>query len=366
MTDIRDFLVDRRNAIRATMDFLADEDAALTAVIDEMAAPADPTPADQAPTDPVDAMPSDPAPTDPAPTDPAPTDPVPTDPPPDPAPVPPTPIPPSTAPAGARTRGPDVSGCTLPGVTVTASEVIISSPLPFFAGWDIGSRRITLKARVAKSFDIWSQDGVSSNLPLIYCLPGGGFDEAEHWTVLGTAAAMVLKQEMGAFAGVIRKWDMRGMSQDGLKVCGGNLIESNRIADAIYRGGAPHADAITIMSADGGVTIRDNDIDWNYAGRIDQSGINNWFQFASYPAMSNIWDDILIEGNRLRHANTNSFAMQVATKNSPTWRGSIKVRNNVMDKAGGVRKILYAASSTISEWSGNVDAAGADIPLSAA
>lgn len=286
---------------------------------------------------------------------------------PDPAPVPPTPIPPpSSAPVGARTRGPDVSGCTLPGVTVTASEVIISSPLPFFAGWDIGSRRITLKARVAKSFDIWSQDGVSSNLPLIYCLPGGGFDEAEHWTVLGTAAAMVLKQEMGAFAGVIRKWDMRGMSQDGLKVCGGNLIESNRIADAIYRGGAPHADAITIMSADGGVTIRDNDIDWNYAGRIDQSGINNWFQFASYPAMSNIWDDILIEGNRLRHANTNSFAMQVATKNSPTWRGSIKVRGNLMDKAGGVRKILYAASSKISEWSGNVDAAGADIPLSAA
>ena len=292
---------------------------------------------------------------------PAPTpDPVPT-------PVPPTPIPPpSSAPVGARTRGPDVSGCTLPGVTVTASEVIISSPLPFFAGWDIGSRRITLKARVAKSFDIWSQDGVSSNLPLIYCLPGGGFDEAEHWTVLGTAAAMVLKQEMGGFAGLIRKWDMRGMSQDGIKVCGGNLIEGNRIADAIYRGGAPHADAITIMSADGGVTIRDNDIDWNYAGRTDQSGINNWFRIETYPAASNIWDYIVIEGNNLRHANDRSFAMQVVERNSPVWRGSIKVRNNRMDKAGGARKILYAASSKISEWSGNVDASGADIPLSAA
>ena len=184
--------------------------------------------------------------------------------------------------------------------------------------------------------------------------------------MLGTAAAMVLKQEMGGFAGIIRKWDMRGMSQDGLKVCGGNLIEGNRIADAIYRGGAPHADAITVMAADGGVTIRGNDIDWNYAGQTDQSGINNWFRIETYPAASNVWDDIVIEGNILRHANDRSFAMQVATKNSPVWRGSIKVRNNVMDKAGGVRKILYAASSQISEWSGNVDASGADIPLSAA
>lgn len=287
------------------------------------------------------------------------------DPAPNPAPVPPTPIPPSGT-FGSRTLGRDITTCREPGVIVTAADVTITQALADFSDWDIGTRRLIFRARVGHCADIRSVGGVSGSLPLIQCLGGGGFDVAENNTVLDTAGSMILKQENGGIAGVIRNWDMRGMSQDALKVHGGNLIEGNRISDATYRGGAPHSDAITCMSADGGITIRGNDIDWNYAGQADQAGINNWFRIESYAAASNIWDDILIEGNRLRHANDRSFAMQVAMKDSPVWRGSIKVRGNVMDKAGGARKILYAPSSHISEWSGNTDASGADIPLSAA
>lgn len=284
---------------------------------------------------------------------------------PDPAPVPPTPIPPSGA-FGSRTLGRDIASCSDPGVIVTASDVTITQALADFSDWDIGARRLILRAHVDHIADIRSIDGVSASLPLIQCIGAGGFGVAEYVSVLGCQGSMIFKQENMSRADIIRAWDMRGMSQDGLKVCGGNLIEGNRIADAIYRGGAPHADAITVMAADGGVTIRGNDIDWNYAGQTDQSGINNWFRIETYLAASNIWDDIVIEGNILRHANDRSFAMQVVERDAPVWRGSIKVRNNVMEKAGGARKILYAPSARISEWSGNVDASGADIPLSAA
>lgn len=262
--------------------------------------------------------------------------------------------------------GRDITTCRDPGVSVTASAVTISAALPDFSDWHIGSRRLIFAAYVDHWSDITSIDGVSGSLPLVQCVGGGGFGVAEYNTFLGSASSMVLKQERGGIAKVIRKWDMRGMSQDGIKVGGGNLIEGCRIGDAIHRGGAPHADALTAMAADGGIIFRDNDVDWRYVNKTDQAGINNWFRIETYPAAGNEWDDIIIEDNRLRHANDRSFAMQVAMKNSPVWRGSIKVRRNVMVKAGGNKKILYAPSSHISEWSGNTDASGADIPLSAA
>lgn len=300
---------------------------------------------------------------------------------PDPAPVPdpapgedtqsgggtvPAPIP-SGGPRGSRTLGRDIATCTEPGVIVTASDVTITQALTDFSDWDIGTRRLSLKARVGHIADLRSINGVGGTLPLMWIMPGGGFDVAEYVSALGSAASMVFKQESGAVASLITGWDMRGMSQDALKVTGGNIIDSNTIGDATFRGGAPHADVLTCMSADGGVIFRNNDVDWNYAGQTDQSGINNWFRIETYAAASNTWDDIIIEGNRLRHAHPISFAMQVAMKNSPTWRGSIKVRNNVMDKAGGTRKIYYGngVSPHITEWTGNVDASGNPIPLSA-
>ena len=106
-------------------------------------------------------------------------------------------------------------------------------------------------------------------------------------------------------------------------------------------------------------------LDQNGAVMADQSGINNWFRIEAYPAYSGRYDDVVIEGNKLRHANGTSFAMQVTSKNNPVWDGSIKIRSNRMEKAGGNRKILYAASSRISEWTGNTDFAGNDIPYSA-
>lgn len=286
-------------------------------------------------------------------------DPVPT-----PAPVP-APVP-GGAVYGSRTLGVDISTCAEPGVVVTASDVTINQALPDFSDWDIGARRLILRAHVDHIADVRSINGVSGSLPLIQCLGNGGFGTAEYISVLGCAGSMVFKQENLSRAGIFHAWDMRGMSQDGIKLCGGNVVDSCRISDATFRGGTPHSDAITLMAAKGGVTIIGNEIDWKYAGQPDQSGINNWFRIETYPAASNEWDDIVIEGNRLTHANDRSFAMQVDEKNSPIWRGSIKVRNNVMDKAGGVRKILYAPSARISEWIGNKDASGADIPLSAA
>ena len=286
---------------------------------------------------------------------------------PDPAPVPPTvPAPvPSGGPRGSRTLGRDITTCREPGVVVTASDVTITQALPDFSDWDIGTRRMTFNARVAHMADIRSINGVGGNLPLIRIMPGGGFDMLEYASLLGSAASMVLKQEGGSFAGIVRLSDVRGMSQDGFKVTGGNIIEDNFFGDATFRGGAPHADALTCMAANGGVIFRNNDVDWNYAGQTDQAGINNWFRIESYQ-VGNIFDDIIIEDNRLRHANDRSFAMAVDGKNSPVWRGSVKVRNNVMDKVGGVRKILYALNPNISEWIGNVDANGNDIPLGAA
>lgn len=285
------------------------------------------------------------------------------DPAPNPAPVPPTPIPPSGA-VGSRTLGRDITTCREPGVIVTAADVTITQALADFSDWDLGARRLIFRAHVVHLADLRSIDGVSASLPLIQCLGAGGFGLAEHVSALGCRGSMIFKQENMSKADAIRAWDMRGMSQDGLKVCGGNVIEGNRISDATFRGGAPHSDAITVMAADGGVTIRGNEIDWRYAGQSDQSGINNWFRIETYQAASNIWDDIVIEGNSLRHANDRSFAMQVVERDAPVWRGSIKVRNNVMDKAGGARKILYAPSARISEWSGNTDSAGNPIALS--
>lgn len=336
---------------------------------------------------PVDEPPTEEPPTEEPPVEEPPAEPDPT-PDPDPAPPPATPNPPATnddlvdglrtgaTPCGSQ-GAPDVAQCTDPGVIVSDDIVRITQTLPVFE-WDIGSRRMEMTARVGRlsinSINgraiVVNSKGKTVKLPLIWLQPGGGFDRLEWSTFHGMRGAMVLKQEPGAFAGEITRCDLRGMEQDAFKVGGSCVIHENLIADAVYRGGSPHSDVLTVMSAEGDVVFRNNYVDWVYldqngAVMPDQSGINNWFRIEAYPAYSGRYDDVIIEGNALRHANGTSFAMQVTGKNNPVWDGSIKVRDNRMEKAGGNRKILYAASARISEWTGNTDFAGNDIPYSA-
>lgn len=316
------------------------------------------------------------------------------DPAPDPTPPPATPNPPATnddlvdglrdgrTPCGARTP---VAGMKVAGRDAMPAGIIVTPELVIFDsftgdlddddGWDFGDRQVVIKSRFG-AFNNWhSKDmiarltGNKGNTPGIW-IQSGGFDIMERATHLDGRAPMILKQDQGAIAGEITRCDLRGMAQDAIKVGGSCLIHENLIADAKFRGGSPHADVLTVMSAEGDVVFRNNFVDWVYldqsgAVMADQSGINNWFRIEAYPAYSGRYDDVIIEGNKLRHANPTSFAMQVTSKNSPVWDGSIKVRNNRMDKAGGNRKILYAASSRISEWANNVDFAGNDIPYSA-
>src|SRR5690606_11913328 len=74
-------------------------------------------------------------------------DPVPT-----PAPVP-APVP-GGAVYGSRTLGVDISTCAEPGVVVTASDVTINQALPDFSDWDIGARRLILRAHVDHIADV--------------------------------------------------------------------------------------------------------------------------------------------------------------------------------------------------------------------
>lgn len=291
-----------------------------------------------------------------------------------PAPPPATPRPPATnddlvdglgtgaTPCGSS-GAPDVAQCRDPGVIVTADTVQITQNMPKF-NWDIGTRKMVLSG-IVDVMSVMSVGGLSGQLPLIWCKPGGGFGIMEYSSIIGLNGSMVLKQEQGGLAGEITRCDIRGMSQDALKVCGGNLIHENAIADAEYKSGVPHSDVLTAMSADGGISFLLNYVNWNYANRSDQSGINNWARIEAYGAYSGIYDDILIEGNALRHANARSMAIQFAGSRPKTWRGSVMVRNNRMQKAGGLHKILYAPSSHITDWSGNTDFAGNPIDYSA-
>lgn len=373
-TDFLKFARDRRAALVARIDESLEEvkacDAAIAALM--VAAPEEPHPTHPAPephpAPPVGEPHPEPHPTHPAPEPhpvPIPTpEPTPT-PTPTPAPVP-APVPTPGGARGSRTLGRDITKCTEPGVIVAADTVTITQALPQFVDWDMGGRRLICDAHVGYYADIRLADTGASDMPAFHCRKGG-FDRAEFISALGCKTNMILKQERGTQASVIARWDMRGMRMDALKLHGGNLIEDNTISDALYLDGAPHADALTAMAAEGGIVFRNNDVDWNYANKTDQAGINNIFRIETYPAGSNIWDDIIIEGNRLRHANGRSFAMQVVERNSPVWRGSIAIRNNVWSKVGGNAKIYYGSSvsARITEWSGNVDETGAPIPISA-
>lgn len=292
-----------------------------------------------------------------------------------PTPPPATPKPPATnddlvdglgtgaTPCGAS-GGNDVAQCTDPGVIVSATEVRITQPLPAFGDWDIGTRRLVFAARVGRVHGIYSLGGISGSMPLIQCRPGCGFDLMEYCSFLDTGGSMVLRQDPTGIAGEITRCDFRGMNQDALKVGGSNLIHENRIADAVYRGGAPHSDALTVMSAEGDVIFGNNYVDWNYANRADQSGINNWFRIEGYPAYSMRFGNVILEGNALRHANSRSMGMQVVNRTGTVWTGSIAVRNNRMQKAGGLHKILYGPSSHITDWSGNTGFDGSVIDYS--
>lgn len=251
------------------------------------------------------------------------------------------------------------------GVTLTATDVVFDGFSGDFTGWDVGARGLMFLSRVGRVADIYMSGG-SGSTPHIHCQPGGGFDLMEFVTSVGCAASMILKQENGGFAGVIRRCRMIGMSQDALKLSGGNLVEENLFGPATYRGGAPHTDTFTTMAAKGSIVIRNNYVDWTYAGQTDQAGINNWLRVESYKT-GNVFDDIEVYGNRLHHANPTSFAIQITEKNAPVWNGTVKIRDNRMQKAGGNNKILYAPSARISEWARNVDmATGLEIPIGAA
>jgi hypothetical protein len=325
-------------------------------------------------------VPGNPAPADPPAEEPAPDLP-PVDETPPPAPVPdPVPVPPAppTVPAtpstggprGSRTLGRDITLCRDSGVVVTSSDVTFNQALPTFDDWDIGTRRLVFRARVGRVADIRSIDGNAGANPQIHIMPGGGFDVMEYISALDCRASMVLKQERGGVASIIRLCDMRGMSQDALKVSGGNLIEDNLVGSPVKRNfdpkNKPHADGLTAMDGNGGITFQNNDVNWDYVNTAIDDGINGWFRIEPYQVGA-VYDDIIIQFNTLFHSHPNSFAMQVVEKNNPTWRGSVKVRDNKMQKAGSNAKIYYGAtvSQRITEWSGNTDFAGNPIPISA-
>lgn len=257
---------------------------------------------------------------------------------------------------------------TLPaGITATATSLIFngfSGDWDDPRGWDIGNRRMIFQTQCGYLRNIRSFGGVSGSLPLIQTQPGGGFEALEFSDINNASASMLLKQESGSVAGIIRRNKMFGMSQDAIKVSGGNIIEENLIGPATFRGGAPHADTFTAMAANGGIIVRYNNVNWSYA-QIDESGINNWLRVEAYKVGA-IFDDIEVYGNKLVHANPVSFAIQFTTKNSPVWNGSAKFNSNRMNKAGGNKKILYDLSPRISEWENNIDLnTGLVIPLSA-
>lgn len=334
---------------------------------------------------PVDEPPAEEPPVEEPPAEP---DPEPT---PDPTPPPPaTPNPPATnddlvdglrdgrTPCGARTpaAGMKVAGRdAMPaGIIVTQDRIIFDSFKGDFDdpdGWDFGDRQVLINSRFG-AFNNWRSTnqikrliGKNGTLPGIWIKNGGGFDQMANVTSLDSNAVMVLKQEQRGFVGEITRCDFRGMQQDALKVCGANLIHENLFADARYIGGKPHTDVLTVMSAEGDVVFRNNNVDWNYANVTDQTGINNWFRIEVYDAYTGRYDDVIIEGNKLRQANGNSSAIQITEGDNPVWDGSVKIRNNRMEKIGGVHKIMHKPSSRISEWIGNTDFAGNDIPYSA-
>jgi hypothetical protein len=261
------------------------------------------------------------------------------------------------------------------GIVATADQLIFESFTGDFhddRGWDIGNRQVLILSRFGAFGRFVSRDmrqtliGATANNPGIWIKPGAGFDTMTEASITGCRASMAMKQENGGFAGEVTLCELTGMSQDALKVSGANLVHANRIGLCVHRGGAPHSDTLTCMAAFGPIVFRDNLVEWEYVGQTDQSGINNWVRIESYKA-GNLFDDIVIEDNILLHANPTSFAMQVTTKNSPVWVGSVQVRGNRMKKAGGLNKILYADSPRISAWSGNIDLnTGLEIARSAA
>jgi len=257
---------------------------------------------------------------------------------------------------------------TLPaGISATSTELIFngfSGDWDDPEGWDIGSRRMVFKTQCGYLRNLRSSGGIAGSLPLIHTQPGGGFEALEFSDIINASASMLLKQESGSVAGIIRRNKMLGMSQDATKISGGNIIEENLIGPATFRGGAPHADAFTAMAAVGGIIIRYNNVNWSYA-QTDESGINNWLRVEAYKVGA-VFDDIEVYGNKLVHTNPGSFAIHFTTKNSPVWNGSAKFNTNRMKKAGGNQKILYASSPRISEWGNNIDLnTGLVIPLSA-
>jgi len=253
------------------------------------------------------------------------------------------------------------------GISVTATTITFNSftgDLYDDAGWDFGNRRLVFNSHCGYLGNIRFAGGVGS-MPLIHCQPGGGFEGMEHIDVLDCAASMVFKQENAGIAGLIRRWKIEGLSQDAFKTSGLCVVEENKIGFATYRGGAPHSDAHTAMASFGDTHFRKNFVDWQYANVSDQSGINNLNRIESYK-VGNRFDNIFYEDNKFLHANPVSFGIQVATKNSPLWIGSIQYRRNRFQKAGGNPKILYAPSSRISVWEENIDLnTGLVIPLSA-
>lgn len=400
-------MIDRTAFEKFAADVEADADAAIEAMVKVkigVRALVDALP-EEPPVDPVPEVPTDPEPEDPTPEqpeDPAPVDPdpeVPSDPEPEPTPDPdpgPTPPPPANpkppatnddlvdglrdgrTPCGARTpaAGMKVAGRDqMPaGIIVTQDRIIFDSFTGDFDdpdGWDFGDRQVLINCRFG-AFNNWRSTnqikrliGKKGTTPGIWVKSGAGFDQMAYATASGSNAVMLLKQEQGAVVGEVTRCDCRGGVQDILKVCGSNLIHENLLGDGFYPGGTPHPDVVTVNSAEGDVVIRNNNIDWNWVNKPDQKYINNWFRIEVYPAYSGHYDDVIIEGNRLRHANPNSFGIQVTSKNNPVWVGSVKVRNNRMEKAGGLHKICYADHAQISEWTDNTDFAGNDIPYSA-
>lgn len=259
------------------------------------------------------------------------------------------------------------------GIIVTPDRVIFDTFRGDFAdaeGWDFGDRQILIRSRFG-AFNNWRSRnqrakliGKSGSNPGVWIQHGAGFDISEFVTVENSRASMILKEEKGGFATVIRRWHTFGQSQDVFKVSGGNRITENRIGKGVKRTTGPHSDVGTVIDGNGGVVFDNNHVEHGYEG-ADQSGTNDLFRFEAYWTGA-IYDDIDIHDNFLRHMNARSFAIHVTSKNSPVWRGSIKISNNRIDKAGGWGKILYAPSSRISLWQNNVDAkTGQVIPLSA-
>lgn len=258
------------------------------------------------------------------------------------------------------------------GVTASGSTITFNSFIGDFDGWNLGARTIVFNSRVNR-FSNCISSGASSGVALIQVNVGGGVTTMEFNEFrggFGTGdAPMVLKQNStgtgaamnSGFIGTIRRNRFEGWSQDHLKVTGNPgqtiLIEENYYGPQhAIPGTLPHTDANTVMAALGLVHIRRNFIDWvPPPAPYVAIGINNWLRIEPY-RVGNLFNEVRFEENICRHDGTQSYAMQVAMKNSPIWNGPIRIQNNLMELFDGYSTAFHPTGSSFFDyWINNRD-----------